>query len=326
MGRFGGAPLVFTAAHGAPQCKVLQLVVSFTRFPMAMARALLVFPTVIPTNSIGQGLDVPNSTHIRRRREAVRPAAVRALALFVLALTMTPVASALALPDGAGLLGADYSSVQGRVTKGFLGAAVFGFEDGGFLSAAGSRYTDDLTGDGVSLTAGIGAPLRGAVLGRAFGTRWIGENDFRAWGLKAGPFVQWTGGASLGLSFVRQDEGNGATATGGIVEATVPIAARWSALASGTAASLGRGGESASGSAGILWQAGSRLEVQAEGGVAKNGTLGTTTSGASGGGRGLLGGLPLLGRGQGDASAAPQGEVDEKVSGTFTMGIRVVFP
>ena len=64
---------------------------------------------------------------------------------------------------------------------------------------------------------------------------------------------------------MRQDEGNGATATGGIVEATVPIAGRWSALASGSAASLGRGGESASGSAGILWQAGSRLEVQAEG-------------------------------------------------------------
>ena len=48
-----------------------------------MARPLLVFPTVIPANLIGQGLDVPNSTRIRRHREAFGHAAARALAFFV---------------------------------------------------------------------------------------------------------------------------------------------------------------------------------------------------------------------------------------------------
>ena len=271
-------------------------------------------------------MDVPNSTHIRRHREASRRAAARALAIFVIALV--PAVSAQASPDGSGLFGADYSTLGGHVTKGALGAAVFAFEDGGFLTAAGSRYSDDVTGDGVSLTAGAGAPLRGVFLGRVFGTRWLGDDDFRAWALKAGPFAQWGEGVSLGLSFVRQDEGNGATATGGMVEVSVPIATRWRALASGSAASLGRGGESVSGSAGLQWQAGSRLQVQAEGGVARNGVLGGTgaTSTAAGGGRGLLGGLPLIGRGQGSASEAPQEEADQGLSGTFTMGIRVLFP
>ena len=270
-------------------------------------------------------MDVPNSTHIRRHREASRRAAARALAIFVIALAPAVSAQAFA---GSGLFGADYSTVGGRVTKGALGAAVFAFEDGGFLTAAGSRYSDDLTGDGVSLTAGVGAPLRGVFLGRVFGTRWFGEGDFRAWALKAGPFVQWGEGVSLGLSFVRQDEGDGATATGGVVEASVPLATRWRALASGSAASLGRGGESVSGSAGLQWQAASRLQVQAEGGVTRNGVLGGTgaTGTAAGGGRGLLGGLPLIGRGQGSASEAPQEEADQGLSGTVTMGIRVLFP
>lgn len=234
--------------------------------------------------------------------------------------------AAFAMPDAAGLVGADYSSAEGQITKGVVGAGILGFSNGGFLTAAGTRYEDNVIGDGVSVTAGAGAPLRGALVARVFGTRWIGADEFRAWRLKAGPFVQWSGGAWVGLSFVRHTQADGASATGGVAEASVPLAPRWRALVTGTAASLGSGRESESGSAGVAWQAASRLEVQAEAGVARNGSLGTSTGSTTGGGGGLLGGLPLLGRGQERAAANQGGEQAEQVSGTFTVGIRVLFP
>ena len=240
-----------------------------------------------------------------------------------LVITATRAVSTPASADTAGLLGADYTSVRGQVTKGFVGAAVYGFEDGGFLTAAGSRYDDNLIGDGVSVTAGVGAPVRGTLLARVFGTRWVGDNEFRAWQLKVGPFVQWSGGATLGLSFVRHDDGD-ATATGGVVEASIPVAPRWRATLSGSAAAIRGGRGSASGSAGAAWQAGSRVEVQAEAGVARNGALGTTTA-PSGGGGGLLGGLPLLGRSQ-ERAASTGEEEGQPVSGTVTVGLRVLFP
>ncbi len=250
-----------------------------------------------------------------------RPLAVLLTAAAV--ATSTPVTPAMA--DTAGLLGADYSSTESQVTKGLVGAAVLGFSNGGFLTAAGTRYEDTLIGDGVSVTAGAGAPVAGALIARVFGTRWIGANEFRAWRLKAGPFVQWGGGASLGLSFVRHTQADGATATGGIAEASLPLSPRWRALVTGTAASLGQGGQSASGSAGVAWQAAPRFEVQAEAGVARNGALGTSAGQATGGG-GPLGGLPLLDRGQERAAAPRGGEEAAQVSGTFTVGLRVLFP
>jgi hypothetical protein len=234
--------------------------------------------------------------------------------------------AAPALADTSGLAGADYSSVEGQVTKGLVGAGILSFDGGGFLTAAGAGYDDNRIGGGVSLTAGVGAPLGSVALARAFGTSWIGENDYRAWRLKAGPFFQWSGGTWVGLSFVRFDDGDGGDATGGMVEASVPIAPRWRAVATGAAASIGDGRESASGSAGVAWEPVPRWELQVEGGVARNGTLGTTGA-AAGGGGGLLGGLPLLGRGQSD-EAQTQSEADEenRVSGTLSMGLRVLFP
>lgn len=233
-------------------------------------------------------------------------------------------ASPPAYGDTVGLIGADYSSVEGQVTKGVVGAGVLAFQNGGFVSAAGTRYDDNLIGDGFSATAGVGAPIRSGILARVFGTRWIGENEFRAWQVKAGPFFQWSGGTYVGLSFVRHEQDGGARATGGTVEASVPVAARWRAIASGSAASLSDGRESASGSAGVAWQAATRLELQAEGGIARNGALGTTSS-STGGGGGLLGGLPILGGGQG-RSAEPGTIEEQKVSGTINVGLRVLFP
>lgn len=242
---------------------------------------------------------------------------------FVLAaaiLSASPPASA----DTVGLVGADYSTVKGQVTKGVVGAAVLAFQNGAFVSAAGTRYDDNLIGDGTSVTAGVGAPIRSGILARVFGTRWIGANEFRAWRVKAGPFFQWGGGTSVGLSFVRHQQDDGTRATGGIAEASVPVAARWRALVSGSAASLKGGGETVSGSAGVAWQAASRLEIQAEAGVARNGTLGTTAS-STGGGGGPLSGLPLLGGGQ-ERAAEPETAEVEQVSGTINVGVRVLFP
>jgi len=230
--------------------------------------------------------------------------------------------AAPALADTSGLIGADYSSVGGQITKGAVGAAVLAFDGGGFLTAAGAGYDDNRIGDGVSLTAGVGAPLGAFALARAFGTSWLGENDYRAWRLKAGPFFQWGGGTWVGLSFVRFDDGDGGDATGGMLEASVPVAPTWRAVATGSAASIGDGRESASGSAGVAWQPTSRWEVQIEGGAARNGSLGTT-SGSAGGGGGLLGGLPLLGRGQGNQAATQE---ENKISGTLSLGMRVLFP
>jgi hypothetical protein len=248
----------------------------------------------------------------------------RTLGFFFAAAALA--ASPPALADTVGLIGADYSSVEGQVTKGVLGAAVLGFQSGGFLTAAGTRYDDNLIGDGFSVTAGVGAPIGGGILARVFGTRWIGANEFRAWRVKGGPFKRWDSGTYVGLSFVRHEQDDGATATGGIVEASVPVAARWRAVVSGSAASLGSGGESVSGSAGMAWQAASRLEVQAEAGVSRNGALGTTTtSGSSGGGGGPLSGLPLIGRGP-DRTAEQATTESRNLSGTVTMGIRVLFP
>jgi hypothetical protein len=234
------------------------------------------------------------------------------------------VASPPAVADTLGLVGADYSSADGQITKGVVGAGVLAFQNGGFVSAAGTRYDDNQIGDGVSVTAGVGAPIRSGILARVFGTRWIGENQFRAWRVKAGPFFQWSGGTYVGLSFVRHEQDGGARATGGTVEASIPVAARWRALASGSAASLRDGRESASGSAGVAWQATTRLEMQAEAGIARNGSLGTTTS-STGGGGGPLSGLPILGRDPERATETGTTE-EQKLSGTINVGLRVLFP
>lgn len=229
--------------------------------------------------------------------------------------------------DFAGAVGGDYySGPSGQVTKSVLGVASVGVA-GGFATIAGLRFDDSLVGPGFGVTAGAGAPLGSPTrLVRALATRYVGDGAYRAWRVKAGPFLQW-GGTSLGLSFVRYVDNEGGEATGGLAEVETPVASRWRATFDGSAAEIQGGEQSLSGSAGIAWTASPRITLSASLGVARNGSIVSAQPAATS--RGLTS-QPILGsvlggggnQGRGDASAASPANV----SATVLFGIRVPIP
>lgn len=262
-----------------------------------------------------------------RRGGAVRPSRTGFLPALLLVAAWLAALAVPARADVAGAVGADYySGPSDQVTRGVLGVASVGVA-GGFASLAGVRFDDNLVGAGFSVTGGAGAPLGSpSRLFRVLATRFVGDASFRAWRLKAGPFFQW-GGSTLGLSFLRYVDDQSGEATGGIAELEVPVAPRWKATASGSAAAIQAGERSWSGSAGIAWTATPHVTLTAEAGVARNGSIASAAPASAG--RGLrdnpvLGNLLGGGGGQGGAGAASETTPD--VSATLLMGIRVPIP
>lgn len=261
-------------------------------------------------------------------RGILRLAVTWALALVAIFISGGVLAGAAdARAEVAAVVGAEYyRGPADQETRGLVGALSFGLTGGGFLSAAGVRYDDNLIGPGIGITGGFGTPLGGeSVLLRVDATRYLGDGAYRAWRLRAGPFVQWGGGVSLGVSFLHYDDNALVEANGVIGEIGVPVAPRWRAALGGSVATLGDGSKSTSGSAGVTWSMAPHLELSAEAGIARNGALGTSQPQSAQSSRGPLEGLPLLGGGSGSAASRPNAAAED-VSGTFLLGLRVPFP
>lgn len=253
-----------------------------------------------------------------------RPRRLAVLACAAMALLSTP---RVARAEFAALVGGDYySGAQQEVTKSVIGVASLGLERG-FATVAGARFDDNLVGAGFSATAGAGASLGSpSRIVRVIATRYVGDETYRAWRLKAGPFYQW-GGASLGLSFVRYTDDQGGEATGGLAEIEKPVSTRWKSTFEGSAAEIQAGMWSTSGSAGIAWAASPHLTLSAALGVARNGSIGSAGPAATTRGpltRPSLGNL--FGGGAGSGPQTQESSTQPDLSATVLFGLRVPIP
>ena len=210
-----------------------------------------------------------------------------------------------------------YAGAAGQTTDGVLGAVVLGAA-GGDLTVAAVRFDDSDAGQGFSFTGGLGLPVAPTLMLRVTGTRFVGEQDLRAWRAKVGPQFSLPGGRTVTLSYSHYRNHLGARSNAGIAEATTPLVARLSGKAGASYASAPQGAPVLQGSVGLGWTVAPHFELTGEAGLL-NSEGGAGAPGAPGGG--LLGGLPLVGGGSGGSNQA-----ERLTYGTLSLGVRVTWP
>ncbi len=257
-----------------------------------------------------------------RQRGAARTSRPRALGpaglMMMLAVVATRASGASAPVTAVG--GFDhYAGPLGQTTNGVVGAVVLA-AGGGDVTLAGVRYDDSYIGRGYSLTGGGGLPLAPACLLRITGTRFIGDESFRAWRAKVGPQLSLPGGRTLMLSYAHYRDDLGVRSNGAIAEAATPLVAGLTGKASASYATARQGPGALQGSLGLGWNIVRHLELSGEVGLARN------AAGASGQpfpGSGPLDGLGLLGGGSGTSGGTGTAR---EVEGTVLLGMRVTLP
>jgi hypothetical protein len=213
-----------------------------------------------------------------------------------------------------------YAGAAGQTTNGVLGAAVLG-AGGGDLTLAGVRFDDSEAGQGYSLIGGLGLPVAPLLMLRVTGTRFIGEQDLRAWRAKVGPQFSLPGGRTLTISYSHYRNHLGARSNAGIAEATTPLVASLSGRAGASYARAPQGAPVLQGSAGLGWTVAPHLELTGEAGLVSS-EAGAAAPGSPGGGP--LGGLPLLGGGGSGTGSTT--ETTRSTYGTLSLGVRVTWP
>ena len=213
-----------------------------------------------------------------------------------------------------------YAGAAGQRTDGAVGALVLGVA-GGDLMVAGVRYDDSTIGPGTSLTAGVGVPVLGGAKLRVAGTRFLGDDSFRAWRAKIGPQLNLPGGRTLTLSYQRYQDNQSSHSNGAIAEATTPVMERLGAKASASYATVMEGPAAVQGSVGLSWSPIAHLELSGEVGAARNASA---VAGQPIPGRQPLGGLPILGGGS--SGGTGPSTIQEQVVRTVLVGVRVTLP
>ena len=247
------------------------------------------------------------------RRAGAGVGAALAATLALIAGARAPAAAPLAAGGGF-----DYfSGPGGQITRSALAIASLATAGGGAVTLAGIRFDDSDVGAGTAVLGAVAAPLAPAVSLRAWGTRYLGDGAFRAWRLKAGPWVGRDGGPNLGLAYQRSTDNAGGRSDAAIAEAAMPLAPRWTGRASAAYASVTGSPNAAQAALGLDWSPTGPLTLSADVGLARNGALATAPVPR----RGLLG-LPLLGGGQ---DAAPA-EGSRGAAATVLLGMRLLFP
>ncbi|HKQ56745.1 MAG TPA: hypothetical protein VJY35_02650 [Candidatus Eisenbacteria bacterium] len=239
-------------------------------------------------------------------------------ALAVLAIILTAAAGSAQASPVTAVGGYDhYAGPLGQNIDAVLGAVVLG-AGGSDLMLAGVRYDDNLSGQGITVTGGVGVPLAPMTKLRINATRIIADETFRAWRARVGPQLSLPRGTSLSLWYAHYQDHLGGRSNGAIAEAAAPIVPKLSGRASASYATTSQGPPAVQGSVGLGWSVVSHLELSGELGLARN------ASGAAGtpGGGGPLGGLPILGGSNGGSS----GGTVEQVDTTFLIGLRVTLP
>jgi hypothetical protein len=257
---------------------------------------------------------VTSRTGLRREREACA-AGLATLFLLMLFALSSPAAAAVTAVGGYD----HYAGAFGQRTDGVVGAVVVGIGSGD-VTAAGVRYDDSLIGEGYSVVGGVGLPLAPTTMLRASGTRFIGDESFRAWRVKVGPQFALPGERSLTLSYSRYQDNLASRSNGVIAEATSPLVPKLGGKATGSVATTSDGPTALQGSVGLSWSPVRRLELSGEVGVARN------AAGAAGQpfpNRGPLDGLPLVGGGSGGGGSSGS---SQEVAGTALISVRVSVP
>ena len=213
-----------------------------------------------------------------------------------------------------------YAGPFGQQTDGVLGAVVVGAAGADF-TLAGVRYDDSSIGQGFNVTGGVGVPLAPLTTLRAQGTRFVGDETFRAWRAKVGPQFNLPGDRSVTLSYAHYQDNLSSRSDGVIAEAATPLIPKLGGKASASYASTVAGPAALQGSVGLSWSPVHRFELSGEVGVSRN------ASGAAGApfpSQGPLDGLPIIGGGSSSTPPAP--ESTHHVEGTVLLGVRVSVP
>ncbi len=236
-----------------------------------------------------------------------------------LALMAAPTfATSVQAASVAGVAGYEYYDGPGsQLTRGALGAVVVELS-GVETSLGGVRYDDSFSGQGVSVTGGLGVPLRSEVMFRAQGTRFVGDEIYRAWRAKVGPQLNMPGGQTMLLWYSHYEDNQDFASDGAILESEIPLRDKLTAKLNGAYATAGQGVRSFQGAVGLGWRMVPHVELSGEVGLARNGFA------AAGAGPSVPGfSLPILDGG--GPSAQRTGPASE-VSPTVLLGMRVSIP
>jgi len=211
-----------------------------------------------------------------------------------------------------------YADSHDQVTRAALaiGALSMGGTDA-FVVA--TRFDNNVVGAGAGVTGGIGLPVAPLLQFRLTGSRFIGDGDYRAWRLKAGPQLR-APAARVGVYYTHEDAGTAPGADGVVAEGDVPLPHGVGVRATAGYAHAAGGGAGALGSIGTSWSALRRVTLSAEFGLSRSGAIGSTTVP---GAHRPTDGLPIIG---GHAAPATTSTTTNDRTASVLLGARVSFP
>ena len=188
---------------------------------------------------------------------------------------------------------------------------------GGDGTLAAYRYHSSDTGWGWSALANIGVTLGSSTGARVIGTHAIGDQDYRAWRLQAGPTIRLGEGRSV-FAYAAHFEDNQTAHLNQIgAEAAIPLSPVVSGLAGGALGKWQDDIGSAQGILGLTWSGSSRLQLFGQMMFGKNiasaSTL-TSQGGAS---------APLASRGHGRTAGGSSETSSAGAEAAGFLGIRV---
>lgn len=255
-----------------------------------------------------------NRIGTRSRIGGTRRIAGVLLAHLALAAFASPRVIAAPLSGGAGI---DYSSgPNGQTTKGALGFLTLGVGRGD-ATTAGARYENSQVGNGVSGTLNVGAPVAKTMFVRAIGTRFLGDETYRAWRLKAGPQFVLPRGQTLSLYYVHFEDQAAGTSNSVAGELKIPMGENLSAQAGATYGALPNGLTNFQGSIGLNWVVAKHLLLMSELGAGENVTTISTS----------MGGVGVDHRGSGMRTRQSGGSsTQSQFAATGYFGFRVLIP
>jgi hypothetical protein len=195
-----------------------------------------------------------------------------------------------------------YSGPADQITRTAIAIGSMGFGHAGSATLAALRYDDSQAGEGAALVAGVGLPIAPLSTFQLWGYRYIGDETFRGWRLKAGPQIGMPGGSTFGLYFSHYEDNSDAHSNGGIGELNVPLVDRLTGRASVSFASAPGDLRSTELGLGLSWLASRSLELSGDVGLAQNGAL--------------------------TSALLPSGSssLESITESTYQVGVRVMFP
>lgn len=244
-----------------------------------------------------------------RARHAAR-GLMLSIACACLALRTSFASPAPVLVEG----GYDHASGPGGLSSSSA-LVILGGRIGPKLTAmfGGMRYDDAAVGSGAGVLGGLAMGMMPRVRLRAWGSRCLGDQNFSAWGAKAGPEFTLPEGGTFGVFYAHDANSLGNDSHTGSVELAVPLAPTLTGRAHGSYAAAHRSVASLFGSLGLGWAPVRNLELTGDIGRARQDTTPDSAGGPSNG-------LPLVGRDQ-----APAGPTTSASNAKLPTGAVVQF-